>query len=390
MNILFIGKRSNQETPGVNNKLDAQMDAFRALGHTVSYTDMSQEGCFLYAPGGRFFLRPFRSWGHPGINFYLNNALMLLATAKKSPLSFDMCYIRKPVCDPVYIAALKALRRRGTRIIEEIPTYPYDAELKGQRAFAASLFLVMDRLFRRRAHRFIDGIATYSQHTSIFNLPAIPIQNGIHASSLPLHRPQQGPPGTLRLIAVSTMAPWHGYDRLIRGMAAYQTTAAAPRRITLCLVGEGPQKGHWQQLAAELGLADSVRFPGTVTGQALDFLFNQNDLAIASLANFRKGLYAGAELKTREYIARGIPFIYTMQDSAAEAAAPYSLRIPADESDVDVGCVLRFYEDLPQNCAQTLRQYALQNLQWETQLQKVLDFYTALPPANQQHFAARR
>ena len=101
----------------------------------------------------------------------------------------------------------------------EIPTYPYDQEYKGL-PLPYQRILFFDKCFRKQLARYVDKIVTFSDHEQIWGRPTIKISNGIDFSQIRVKQPS--PPHTdLRLIAVATIHPWHGFDRAIEGLALY-------------------------------------------------------------------------------------------------------------------------------------------------------------------------
>lgn len=375
MRILFVGLRSQQESPGVLKKLHSQIAAFEALGHQVWATDLDADGCWLLHQGRRTRLLDYAAWP-PQLAPNRNSNRLLLAAADVFNEPFDFCYIRKTLCDAGHLKALAALHRRGTLVVEEVPTYPYDAELEQQGSLASRLYLAIDRHYRRQLPAYVQGIATFSFEDAIFGVPAIQIGNGIDVDGVPLHQKRPGD-GMLKIITVSSMLLNHGYDRLLQGLAAYRQ-GGGTRPIELHMVGDGPMRAPWQALSHSLGLQSCVTFHGVQTGPALDTLFAGCDIAASSFGWHRKGINTTFELKAREYIARGLPFFYSAYDPAATAAEPYTLKVPEDESPLDMQAVLDFYDGIKaDDYPDILRRYAREHLGWQQQLQKVLDFAAA-------------
>ena len=55
-------------------------------------------------------------------------------------------------------------------------------------------------------------------------------------------------------------------------------------------------------------------------------------------------------LKTREYLAKGLPFVYSGSIDVFEGRdVDFCLRVPADESPLDIEQVVRFYRSLVSN-----------------------------------------
>lgn len=92
--------------------------------------------------------------------------------------------------------------------------------------------------------------------------------------------------------------------------------------------------------------------------------------SIGSLGRHRSGITVIKTLKNREYATRGIPFIYSEQDSDFDHQ-PYVLKAPADESPIDIQQIIDFLNNFsmqPENIRKTV-----ESLQWKYQMQKVVD-----------------
>ncbi len=372
MNILFCGLRTSQESVGVMKKLKSQIAAFESLGHSVWATDIDDEGGWLLHENKRIKLRDKKEYVPKGLSAHLNHAYTFLAAAKYTDVDFDLCYIRKPLCDSLHLRALRQLKKRNVVIAEEIPTWPYDAELESENTVASKIFLSIDRMYRKKLYKYLDFFTTYSYDENILGVPAISLANAVDVSTIPKRiSPQKT--DTLRLFCVSSMFFWHGYDRLIKGMAEYKSTEGA-QKVVLDIVGDGPEHKAWQALAKELGLQDDVHFHGTKTGEPLADIIAKSDVAVASLGWYRKGMSVGFELKIREYIARGIPFVYACEDIAAKDVAQCCLLFSNDDTPIDISKVVEFAQGISADeCAEYLQEYAKKYLRWETQMQKVID-----------------
>ena len=145
------------------------------------------------------------------------------------------------------------------------------------------------------------------------------------------------------VLAVASMSAWHGFDRLIQGIAAYTGTD----RICVKLVGnEGDGScQRWKELAKQLGVEDIVEFYDGRYGEELNEMMNQSDIAVSSIAWYRSKIQSGSPLKNREYMARGIPFIYSVPDDTLHADLDFALRIEDNESPVNFEQICKFAAD---------------------------------------------
>ena len=117
-------------------------------------------------------------------------------------------------------------------------------------------------------------------------------------------------------------------------------------------------------------IQDFIIFHGQLFGEELDKVFNVSCFAIGSLARHRSGITVIKTLKNREYATRGIPFIYSEQDSDFDHQS-YVLKAPADESPIDIQKIIDFVNKFtmkPEYIRKTV-----EHLKWENQMQRVLD-----------------
>lgn len=272
--------------------------------------------------------------------------------------------------NPFFNRFLRKLQTRGITTVIEIPTFPYDQEY-ADLSFKDRLNLYADRCFRKAMAKRIYRFVTFSEDTSIFGTPTIRISNGIDFSRIPLKSGVSRQTNELRLIGVADIRFWHGFDRVIAGLKNYYQT---PHKVQVHfdIVGGGiPEElRKLRDMTEKNKLTPYVTFHGPRAGQELDDLFNQADLGIASLGRHRCGITHIKTLKTREYAARGIPFVYSESDEDFDTM-PYVLKAPADDSPLEIEKVVEFY----QHCGlspQTIRGSIEKQLSWKVQMEKVI------------------
>ena len=294
---------------------------------------------------------------------------------------YARCYMN---ANPWLIHFFKRLKKAGIHAVTEIPTYPYDEEFinAGRKD---RIILKIDQLFRCRLYQNMDALVTFSDVREIFGQRTIRISNGVDFDSTPLHQPSamSRQPSALHLIGVAEVHFWHGFDRLIAGIGEYYrqhpTTDKHHPDVFFHIVGgihpNERYKGNQfhpglQAIIDKYGIADKIIFHGTLFGQELDDVFNQCQFAIGSLARHRSGITVIKTLKNREYATRGIPFIYSEQDSDFDDK-PYVLKAPTDESPIDVQLILDFMNRFtmkPEEIRKTV-----EHLSWKKQMQKVVE-----------------
>lgn len=328
---LYLANRNpSNDADGVMKKINMQIDALKFRNCDISYQQVPQKYKTLF--GRRVLSR-----------------LPLFAVSddwkKVKTDGYDFLYIRKTVFDREFISFLRNAKLKGVKkILLEIPTFPYDAELCG-RILDRPIYY-KDRILRKRIHRYLDRIVTYSSDKLIFEVPTIRIVNGISFKNQ--HKKLSYPDGrdSVSLIAVASMQKWHGFDRIIQGLNEYCKNQNN-RSVYLHLIGDGPEIEYYKSLLINGAARDYVFFHGVASGRELEEYYANANIGICSLACHRKNVFLSSELKSREYSAKGIPMVAsTTIDVFDEKENSFIFKIDGDESIVSIDGILTWYDNL--------------------------------------------
>ena len=276
--------------------------------------------------------------------------------------------------NPPLLKMLRTLKKEGVKVVMELPTYPYDIEVKSPTlSLSNRMIFFVNKLYRDRLKSCLTKIVTFSDYKEIHGVETINISNGIDFERIRLKTSKSEQPDKLKLLGVAEIHYWHGYDRLIRGMAEYYKNPYTTIEVSFDIVGGGvpSEVSMLQNLTKELNLDKYISFYGESSGDELDDFFEKADFGIASLGRHRSGITKIKTLKTREYAARGIPFIYSEIDEDFDNM-PYIIKAPADESPIDIVRIVGFYKTLKLNPVE-IRSTIEGSLSWKVQMQKVID-----------------
>lgn len=300
----------------------------------------------------------------------------------------DYIYMRRPdLVSHEYIAWLKQVRTTypNIKIIYEVPTYPYDGEWVGLRDLYAR---IKDSWNRHKLHDYVDHIADLSGHKEIFGIPTLPITNGVVLSRTSMRTPDhEGFTTSVDILCVAYYSKWHGIDRFLRGMHDYYSTTHNPVDIHLHLVGGGDRRyiNKLKKLTNEYHLSNHVIFHGPVPRNKLDSYYDLGDFAIESLgAHRRKVITYSYSIKSREYLAKGMPFIFsTPIDLGQYEPIPYCFKASEDEKPIDINALIDYYRTLYQQqdettVAKRLREYAEQWVGLDRALSSVVNYIKSL------------
>jgi len=368
MHILFLVYHGFSEHSGISKKIHYQVKGLRENGHDVRlcYYGFAENGHRCRYIDGKI-LKDYGNGSWAGFLQRIDYGCIYDYCIRESiELVYARCFQN---ANPWLIRFFKKLKMAGIRAVTEIPTYPYDEEFKNFE-WKMRLGLSIDKLFRNRLYQEMEAVVTFSEEKRIFGQHTICISNGVDFDSIPLHTPINHEP--LHLIGVAEVHPWHAFDRVISGIGEYYRNGGE-REVHFHIVG-GVHPNHmnnvFKPLLDKYQLHDRVIFHGQLFGDALTEVFNQCQFAIGSLGRHRSGITVIKTLKNREYATRGIPFIYSEQDSDFDNK-PYVLKAPADDSPIDIQQILDFMGHFTMKPVDIRK--TVEHLTWKIQMQRVIN-----------------
>ena len=275
-------------------------------------------------------------------------------------------YIRYYRTDLLFLYFLKTIKTKyKIKVILEIPTYPYDNEVKSM-----DIGLLIDKIYRKKIYKYVDKIVTYSEDKVIWGIPCINISNGIDLEEVKMIKKKQHE--GFNFISVSNCSFWHGVDRFLYSLLQYRKNGGK-EKIKFHIVGEGTEIPKLKKIVEDnIELQDIVIFYGFKAGEELDEIYNNSDIALGSLGFNRINLEKGSTLKMREYCAKGIPFVVGYNDTSFSKDLPFYYQVSNDESLLDIEKIIEWYKSLKVT-PEEIRKYAEDNLTWDKQMKEVID-----------------
>jgi len=377
---LFLTLMIIDLSPGYAEKIYGQVDAFRKAGIEMDIISLGNETtCTLTKHPNRnsdnaVVLRRFKK-------FYWNNrikvfsaALRFIATEKP-----EVVYIRYPISDPMYVMFLHKLRQLASSIVvlSEIPTYPYERihrdHARGRVLRRVSL--EVDHFCQKFLKHYIDRIVSIDYSDDIFGIKTISIQNGIDVNAFTLCGNSESLTFPLRLIGVANLVDYHGYDRIITAIQRQLNLNDMKHDIEFHVVSPPtPMLSRLRNEVEKENLNDFVVFHGQKTGKDLDDIFDKCHIGVGALAWHRFNITQASNLKIREYMARGMPFLYTGKDQSLPSNYPYALQVPSSETPINLKAVLEFAKQAysSQDHSILMRAFAKSKWSWPIVMQPVL------------------
>lgn len=369
--ILFVMRYPLDCWENLKAKFDGQMAAAEALGHEAWFLGYDKAGVWLCGDGQRTLVRRAPLGAVPGYAKTLFYVDLMGGLRKALSLKrFDVVYLRYMRFFFNAPGALSRVKASGAKLILEHPTYPFEHG-RVMSPLRRPVFWVLDRVFAR-IEPLLDLYALIGDPCGpeLNGVPAINIVNGVDVDRIPPH--ENRPTPDIGFLALASMSRWQGYDRLIEALAAYRGEAD----ITLHMVGgEGDGAlAEWKRLARERGVEDRVCFHGQLYGPQLDEVAARCDVGVGGLGLFRKGQFCSMTLKLREYMARGLPFVYAVDDPDVPQEPRFCLRVPNDDSAIDMEELVAFARraKADDGAPELMRAYAREHMSWQNVLKIVL------------------
>ena len=376
MKILFLVYHGFSPHSGISKKIQYQVKGLRENGHEVHlcYYDQDSSGHWCRFVDDQM-IKNYGNGKWAGLRQRIDyQCIYDYCIREKIEFVYARCFMN---ATPFLIRLFKKLRKAGIHSVTEIPTYPYDQEFIGY-SRQERLKLKIDQLFRHLLYQQMDALVTFSDAERIFGQRTIRISNGVDFDSIPLHNCQLSIVNSqLNLIGVAEVHDWHGFDRVMAGIGEYYnakqiTNSHQPDVFFHVVGGVHPNRMNnvFAPIINQYGIQDKIIFHGQLFGDELTKVFNQCQFAIGSLGRHRSGITVIKTLKNREYATRGIPFIYSEQDSDFDNQL-YVLKAPADESPIDIQQIIDFVESFKMKPEEIRR--TVEHLTWNIQMQRVVD-----------------
>lgn len=363
--IYITSQDMKDRASGVNKKIDMQIAAFNKMGIELEIPDLSVQGNLDKVVRRLPFIRS-------GFEIKLNALIKSVDKWDK----VDFVYIRHPMVSIQFLSMVKRIKQKGICVIYEFPTFPYD---KNSDKLSARLSLVKDKFSRGRLHKWVDKGVNFSGFNEIFQIPCFSIANGIDIDRISPRNIKNNDSKAIRFIGVALLTKWNGYDRLINAIHKYST--ACDEVIEFHIVGKGDIFDELQNLVKKLHLEERVVLHGPLYGKDLDSLYDICDIGVGTLNPSRKYKnHIMSSLKTKEYAAKGMPFIKGDIDAVFDKKHPdFVFDVSDDESELDLKAIIDWYRALEDKYSKDglvkeIRNFASEELTWEKQLRPVATY----------------
>lgn len=311
LRILYSHRILSKDGQGLH--IDAIVAALQAEGHEVLVVGPGgYDGVTL--GGENRLLALLRRWMPPAVMELVELAYSAPAYLKlaRAAAAFrpDIIYERYNL---FYIAGALLARRHRLPFLVEV-----NAPLADERAQFGNLALHglarwSEAFVWRSATNVLPVTEVLARHVAAAEVPAeriVVISNGINPEEFSQAQPSNAEEKPeLVLGFVGFVRPWHGVDAVVRAIADWR----GQPRLSLVVVGEGSVRQELEELAADLGVSEQVRFTGLADRQDVFRHIETFDIALQPAA-----VAYACPLKILEYMAAGRAIVAPDQPNLRE------------------------------------------------------------------------
>lgn len=232
---------------------------------------------------------------------------------------------------PVAAAHARTLRSLGVdHVHAHYATYPALAAWLCRRltdvgysftVHAHDVFVDRSHLTRKlRDARFVVAVSHYNRdflaaHCAAPATPVHVVRCGIDPAAYPC-RPRGVPrAGPVRALCVASLQEYKGHRLLLEALAQSEPGLD---RVRLDIVGEGPLRRRLATLAEGLGIAERVRFHGSLPEHEVTEMLARADLFVLPSVVARDGQMEGLPVALMEAMACGVPVVATRLSGVPE------------------------------------------------------------------------
>lgn len=344
---------------GIMKKIKSQINVFRSYFGRVFYT--SHTGQMIYLFMDDKIIDKELAVTRKMYNEVISNWI--------SKYRIQRIYVRYNLANKWFIQFMRTQKERGMKLILEIPTYPYEGEIVDKK------IRVEDEYYRKQLHQYLDYVATNSNEQTVLGMQCIRLLNGVDIEEHPICLKKKDKKEIV-LIGVSSMAIWHGYERILEGLAKYYENSGE-YNIYFKVVGDGEERKKYYSMTLKYGLQSKVEFLGMLDGEKLNEQYKLSDIAVSSLGLYKTGIQEVTPIKGAEYCARGIPFICGYRDMRFPENAEYIMKVSNSPEPVDIYKVIEFHENISkqQGYQKRMREYAQNHFTWKNVMYPIVELF---------------
>lgn len=363
---MFANYTPSDDSIGITKKIRSEIRTLREMGMEVWYTGYERDAVVVFDNEDRIVLKkpypfPITLFKSKARYYWLEKTALQYLKEKND---FDLGYFRLGPPNELLFKMFDLLKVGGSTIIAESLAY-----FPGIKYTSLGGKYIM-YCFDKNAHRFKKYVKYFlceGNLTEMFGVPAYTMNMGVDVERITPHL-YMGEKSELNLISVANENVYHAYDRIIESVYEYK----GDRTVKVHLVGTVTDSS--KDLIHKYGLNNQFILYGKKSGLELDQIYNKCNVGLGPFGQHRVGGKKDTGLKTKEYFAKGLPYIYSGEEPTVPNDYPYICKFSSDESPIDFDRVWDFYQSYVDDLTvvDNMRTFAYEHYSWHRIMQDAL------------------
>lgn len=260
---------------------------------------------------------------------------------------YDAYYIRFFGSDYYLYKFIKKIKKRNpnSKILLEFPDIDYMAHF--EKKIKNIPYFLKNIFFLKKTKKFVNRSITMQQNNMYLGMKNISILNGIIVNKVKIiNNYSILKKKEINLGIVASFQPVHGIDLLIQNLGEYYKDPINEKKIFVHVVGDGILKDEYEKLVKKYNLEKYVFFYGFKFDEELEKIYQKFDIGVCELAPFRREYKVSSSLKSREYLAKGLPIISAVKIDALNENNWFYKLIDTSTYKIDINEIIDFYESI--------------------------------------------
>lgn len=359
---MFANYMPADKSIGITKKISSEINTLRKLGYSVCYSAYDADGVSIFDNRDEVVLHRAFPFKTDRINnliryFWLEK---LAVTYLKGDNNYALGYIRLGPPNSEFFRMLDLLKSGGANVVVEAHGYFPGIQYHSAKGKYIQL---MHLIHHNRFKKHVDYFLVEGHLKEMYGVPCYTTSIGVEVENIVPHK-YCGDTAELNLISVANEYSYHAYDRIIKSLYEY-VRKNTDKVVKIHLVGT--ITGETRRLIEKLQLSEYVILYGKKSGEELDRIYDMCNIGLGPFGQHRVGGKKDTGLKTKEYFAKGLPYIYSGEEPTVPKSYPYIMQFPSDESNIDFDEVWKFYESFihDEHVTAEMRKFASDNYSWD-------------------------
>lgn len=366
---MFANYTPADRSIGITKKICSEINTLRNLGYEVYYSAYDEDGVSIFGNKDEVSLHKVFPFKYDRLN-KLMRYYWLETTAYdflKQNNNFILGYIRLGPPNSTLFKIFDLLKNGGAHIIAESLAYFPGIHYH---SIQGKYIQMMHRMNHKKFKKYLDCFLVEGNMQEMYSVPCYSMNMGVEVDSITPHN-YCGDKSELNLISVANENTYHAYDRIIKSLHEYVKNKGE-KKVRIHLVGTISEET--KRLIDQFQLGKYVVLYGKKSGEELDKIYNLCNIGLGPFGQHRVGGKKDTGLKTKEYFAKGLPYIYSGEEPTVPKFYPYIKQFPSDESPIDFHEVWNFYQSFShdESVIQEMRKFAKENYSWDTIMREAL------------------